>query len=89
MDDSPTTRANQVLDEYYKNADYEVNGSTTEAKKFIVACIRLLVVQDRSKPDTRAIERELNYARAWLHSNSSVSTGGSGVKHVDFRDFRD
>lgn len=82
---------------YADNASYEEDESLTKCAAFITAARILLVKLPKRaahnerdvEMDTERISGEIKQAQAWQRANAGVAAGGSGVKHVDLRNFRD
>jgi hypothetical protein len=87
----------QATDAYLDNADYDTNGSVSEAKAFRTACRQLLVLlpqqQMRGAGGNRqevqfrmeAIEEALQGVEAWLALND---TDDPAIIHPTFSDSR-
>jgi len=73
-----------AFDDYIANAGYAENDSLTEAKAFVTACTRLLLmpVSSRSRPgselsfSTASIERAKEKAERWVSNKTRGSAGG-------------
>lgn len=97
---SSSTQAD-IVEAYLDGVSYDTEGSVSKAKTFIEACRALLVMHpaDWQKGAHRIMYRpelwqtQLERALKWLDANEDLGTSGgpgrAGVKHLDFRGFRD
>ena len=87
---SATTDA-ELWQTYDDAASYDVVGSTSLAKEFIVACRLILrrrpsrMAVDGQSADFESIREDLTRAERWY----AVSQSGSGRRYLDFRGLRD
>lgn len=87
---------------YDDNSSYDLNGSVSQCKNFIIACRMLLrrtptaATQDRGsiQMNTDALKTALDLATQWLFQNSGTTNSdgaqtGGGTRHFDLSNFRD
>lgn len=96
---SSTSTLAQIKAAYADNASYEEDDDATKAQAFITACRMLMMnLPKRTVHGGRGeevelpielIEKQLTAARSWRGSHGGLAAGGAGVKHADFRDFRE
>ncbi len=94
---SSSSTLTEIEAAYADNASYEEDESLTKCAAFITACRLLLMkLPKKARQDSRELEMDLERisgeivaAQAWRRANAGVAAGGSGVKHLDFSNFRD
>ncbi len=93
--DSSSTTA-QITAAYLDNCGYAEDASVAMAKAFVTACVAMRV-RGITKLDNAGELMEFSIgglkeladeARRFINANAGPAAGGSGVKHVDFADFR-
>ena len=86
----------QVWAAYEDNSAYDLESDATKAREFVQACRILLRRQPRRAGhggadlefDVQLFRDELNTARRWLHTQTTITDGGIGCKFADISDIR-
>jgi hypothetical protein len=87
-----------ALQAYLDNAGYAENNSVTQAKAFVTACRKLLMLQPKAthsregglETSPEEINAQMTMAIQFISANDTSTNrpGGPSTTQVDFRDFR-